>query len=184
VVVCLPGLALAGEVYKSVGPDGKVTYSDKPPTTNSDAISKDLRARDPALRIDVVKAALEVYAKEVIVETAYRFCAKQVPQSASRVGTARDDWMQRNAVLRAKKIIVLHDKFSTGELIELSHKMQRDNDGVLRTLEHATPEERSKWCTDAPKTFAAPEFDLAGKQNLVEALVTYQVKGERGHPEG
>jgi len=97
-LVCHGALSLAGEVYRNVGPDGKVTYSDQPPTTNSSEISKDIRQRDPALRVDPVRAAINVYTKEIIVHTASNFCAKEVPQSASRVAAASDEWMRRHAV--------------------------------------------------------------------------------------
>lgn len=177
--VCLTGLATAGQVYKSVGPDGKVTYSDTPPTTNSADISKDLRANDPSLQVDALQAALNVFTKEVIVETAYRFCVKEAPQSAGTVRAAHDEWMQRHAALRAKKIAVLHDKFSDSELAQLAVKVGQENGQIMTRLALAPLEQREKWCGNAPKTFAAPEFDLASKPALVDAIMTYQVKG---HP--
>lgn len=174
--VCLAGLAVAGQVYRSVGPDGKVTYSDKPPTTDSTDVSKELQQRDPGMRADPVKAALNVYAKEVVVETAYRFCVQQAPQTASVVAAARNDWMQRHAALRAKKVAVLHDRFSQSELVDLATKMGQETGRILQVIQGAPLQERSKWCTNAPKTFAAPEFDLASKPELVGALMNYHHK--------
>ena len=113
--------AQAGQIYESVGPDGKVTYSDRPtPTNDSTDITRNLHEQDPALGTDAVKAALNVYTKEIIVETVARFCAKQAPQFAPRVQVAHDEWMQRHAILRQEKIVVLHDKLSGSELVALA----------------------------------------------------------------
>ncbi|HZF14633.1 MAG TPA: DUF4124 domain-containing protein [Steroidobacteraceae bacterium] len=166
----------AGPVYKSVGPDGKVTYSDTPPASDSEDVSKDLRAKDASLRVDPAKAAMQVYVKEVIVETAYRFCRDEVPESAGPVREARDRWMQRHAQLRARKILVLKDRMTTDELRQLARQAQEQNEGILRTMKQAPLAERTKWCTAAPKTFAAPEFDLAGKPELVDAIMNYHVR--------
>ena len=173
---CLLVPCWAGTVYKSVGPDGKVTYSDTPPAPNSAEVSKDLRDKTGGRKLDPVQAAMAVYAKEIIVETAYRFCRDQVPKSESSVGAARNEWMDRHAPLRAKKNVVLHDKLSTGELIDIAHKAEAENEGILRTLKQAPLEERTKWCTNAPKTFTAPEFDLASNQDLVDTIMKYKVE--------
>ena len=120
--LCALAPCWAGSVYKSVGPDGKVIYSDTPPVLGSVDVSKDLRARDPGLKVDPVKVAMNVYIKEVIVETAYRFCKEQVPQSEASVRAARDRWMQRHAQLRAKKIQMLQDRLSSEELRRIGRR--------------------------------------------------------------
>ncbi len=178
---CLFAPFASGAVYKSIGPDGKVTYSDTPPASGSVDVSKEIRKRDPALKLDPVKAAMAIYAKEVIVETAYRFCREQVPQSETRVRIARQAWMDRHAQLRAKKIVVLHDKFSTNELRALAVKAEAENERLLSTLRQAPLEERTKWCANAPKTFTTPEFDLAANQDLVDTIMNYKVSS--GGPE-
>ena len=143
---------------------------------HSSDITRNLRDQDPALKTDPVKAAMNVYTKEIIVETVARFCAKQAPQFAPRVQAAHDEWMQRHAILRQKKIVVLHDKLSDSELVALARQMEQENEAVLRTIQQAPLEERQKWCADAPGKFSASEFNLAGNRDLVDALVDYKVK--------
>ena len=67
-VLCVPGLCL-GQVYKSVGPDGKVTYSDGPPASAAKVEQKsDIRARPLRPEDDPLTAAMQVYVKVTLVE--------------------------------------------------------------------------------------------------------------------
>ena len=43
-------------------------------------------------------------------------------------------------------------------------------------MKQAPLAEQTTWCTDAPKKFASPEFDLAGKPDFVDAIMNYEVR--------
>jgi hypothetical protein len=178
-LLCLLPTTGTAEVYKSVGPDGKVVYSDTPPATpGSTEVSKDLRAKSGGAKMDPVIAALNIYAKEIIVETSYRFCREQVPKSEESVRGARNEWLQRHQTLRTRKNAVLKDRLTTGELLELARKTEAENEAILGKMKTASVEEITKWCTDAPKTYTSREFDLAGNLDLADAILKYQVQGK------
>jgi hypothetical protein len=166
----------AGSVYKTVGTDGKVIYTDTPPTSGPVQTLVNIRSRAPVPEDHPVKTALMLYTKEIIVETAYRFCRDQVPDSTQAVKGAHDRWMEQHASLLSKKIPVLHDKLTVDELRVIAAQTEQENEKNLRIMRDAPAAERSKWCYNAPKTFASPEFNLAGNPVLVETIMNYKVK--------
>ncbi len=166
----------AGSVYRTVGPDGKVIYTDILPTSGPVQTLAKIRSRASVPKDDPVKAALILYTKEIIVETAYQFCRDQVPDSAQAVKGAHDKWMEQHASLLIKKITVLHDRLTMNELRVIAAQAEQENEKNLRIMRVAPAAERSKWCYNAPKTFASPEFNLAGKPVLVETIMNYRIK--------
>lgn len=181
-ILLLASLALsqacwaAGQVYKSVGPNGVVTYSDTPPASGPAQVMDKIRARSPVPENDPVTASIMVYSIEIIVETSYRFCRDSIPESAQLVLAARDKWMERHASLRARKIEVLKDRLSNAELHKLSNQFERDNEDILDKIRRAPRATQSEMCNAAPRTFAAPKFDLAANLTLVDTIMNYRPK--------
>ncbi len=179
-VVCLLLLVVPGPradpVYKIVGPDGKVTYSDAPPPAGAAESKSSIRSRTPSDDEDPVKAAMKVYANEIIVETAYRFCAKEVPETEPAVKQARDRWLTRHAELRSKKIVILHDRLSMDELRALAARSEHDNEAILDSMRKAPRSEREKWCRGAPQKFASPQMDLLVHLTLASTVMSYKPK--------
>lgn len=178
VLLCLGLLCATGSqadpVYKIVGPDGKVTYSDSPPPGAAAEAKGGIRSRTPSADEDPVKAAMTVYANEIIVETAYRFCAKEIPETEPAVRQARDRWLARHAELRAKKIVILHDRLSMDELRALAARSERDNEAILDSMRKAPRPEREKWCRGAPQKFASPQMDLLVHLTLASTVMNYK----------
>ena len=68
-VVCLslvwtPGLALAQTVYRVIGPDGKVTFSDKPPVSGTNVTATDMGGKPLEMGSPVLPAALRPVASK------------------------------------------------------------------------------------------------------------------------
>lgn len=174
VLVSLP--APAASVYKRTGPDRKVTYADTPPADGAAEVKEGIRGKALTVDDDPVAAALAVYANEIVVETSYRLCREIVPDSTAAVKSARDNWMERHADLRSKKIEVLHDRLSTDELRTIADRTERENESILQAIRAAPAAEQAKWCQEAPKKFAAPEMNLAARPTLVRTILDYKKK--------
>jgi hypothetical protein len=70
----------------------------------------------------------------------------------------------------------LHDRLSVDELRKIAAQTEYENEKNLGIMKEAPATERAKWCYNAPKTFASPEFDLAGNRILVDTIMNYKVK--------
>ena len=172
---CCAAVAHGQAVYKSVGPDGKVIYSDKPPDDKAKTVPN-VRARAPQPEDDPVTASLMVYAQEVVVETAATFCAKEIPESAAAVYGARERWRERNGELAEKKIVVLKDMLSDAELRYIARDTQRDNEAIVWKLRDTPRAQKEQWCRDAPAKFASREMDLSTNTAIVKTIMGYKKK--------
>jgi hypothetical protein len=167
----------AAQVYKSVGPDGKVTYSDSPPEDAAKVESRPgIRARPRRPEEDPVQAALMVYASQVTVETFFKFCLKEVPESGSKVREARDKWHAQHAQLGERKLAILHDRFSVSELLLMARATEQENERVLGIVKRAPQSEKQKWCADAPAKFTSPTLCPAYNPTLVRTIMDYKPK--------
>jgi hypothetical protein len=82
----LASVCYAAPVYKVVGPDGQISYTDQPPPSSSARAVSMIRsgtpnndhAAKPAEKVsidrDPVLASLQVYYKQIIVESAKSIC--------------------------------------------------------------------------------------------------------------
>jgi hypothetical protein len=195
--ILLSSLCNAQSVYKVVGPDGKVTYTDRPsPSSSAQLIStirpvtpnsqdvKNLPGKDGAER-KAVLASLQVYYKQIIVEHAKRLCvhlAAEYPpvpgaqETLADARTAATGWNDRHASLLEKKKVVLHDILTPSELEKVADSAMRENEPIRMKLERAPAAERLNWCQQMPRTLAAPEFDLASNMDLVDTVIGYKPK--------
>ena len=187
----------AGPVFKVVGADGRITYTDKPPAsylartmsgggaaapTNEAGLKSSGKGnadRDPVL------ASLQVYYKHIIVESAKQICFNLAAESPPVQGAkealagameARAKWYDRHSSLIEKKSVILNDMRSRAELDQVAEFARRENEPIKRTVEQAPASERLKWCQNMPRTLAAYEFDLARNTVLTKTIMGYEPK--------
>lgn len=174
VLLSLP--AFAGKVYKSVGSDGQVVYSEQPPADPDQAKTLDIRAQPTRAESDPVKAAMMVYAKSVVVESMTQWCAQEVPSTRLAVKQAHGAWGQRHATLIQRVTPILKDNLSVGQRSAIAAMTMKDTEAVLRQMSAAPEADRVKWCTEAPRRMAAPEMNLVGNLTLVNTIMGYRRK--------
>ncbi len=173
--------AAQGQVYKHVGPDGKVFYTDKPPpaTAGSVEVKPEIRSRAARPEDDPIYAAMNVYGNETMVETFYRFCRDAVPESEPALREARDRWNARHLALRSTKLTVLHDQFSIDQLRRIAAETEATHREILQKVRLASAKEQSTWCAAAPARFEAQELNPARNPRLVKTLESYKPKAAR-----
>ncbi len=171
-------IGLAAPVYKVIGPDGKISFTDQPPAS---AVTQEIKA--PVNQAKVVElerdpkvAAVTVYAKQIIVETGSRFCTMNAPSTTHAVLAARDAWRERNVELTEKKNRVMARLMSFDERTRLAQRSERENEAVLDKMRAAPLAEKLKWCQAVPVNFAAQELDPSRNPTLVRALREFDAK--------
>jgi hypothetical protein len=186
----LASLCQAQTVYKVIGPDGKIAYTDRPPPASAHTSVTTLGRPAPANEAvakaatgRAVEASLQVYYKQIIVHSAKRLCGKLVDETfpgakdaAAEATRAASAWEQRHAALTQKKILVVQDALKPSELLAIANDAERQNEPYVTRLSTAPVAERVAWCKAMPKTMLSPEFDLAGNAPLVRAVMDYLPK--------
>jgi hypothetical protein len=166
----------AGELFRIVGPDGKVRYSDRPPdkAESVKAIKVPGIASKSSADYTIDQAVGRVIGMETTVQSLTRFCGKQVPKSSPAVREARDAWLVRNSNLSQQGHKVARDLMTMSELQRLDVAFEIEGDRVARFASAATPEMKAIWCAEAPANFAAREMDPSRDLALVRVLMGYK----------
>ncbi len=169
-------LCSAGELYRIVGPDGKVSYTDRPPSTEGLTAVKGSNASPLAGTTQSAQAALKVLVMQKVVDSLTNFCSRQIPESGESVRTARAAWSERNFNLTGKSSKVVRDLLNTEQLVQLNRQMEAENSGLERRASTATVEMKKTWCAEAPRNFNAHQMDPSRDQALVRAVHDYKLK--------
>ena len=169
-------LALAAPLYKVVGPDGKVSFTDQPPAS---ATAQEVKAPVNQARVvdydrDPLAAATAVYAKQIIVETGTRFCQAYAAATAHDAVVARDAWRARNFAVTEKKNKVLASLLSLADRNKLADQSERDNEAILDRLRAAPAAQKTQWCQRLASTFAAPELDVSRNSTMVHTIMDFK----------
>ncbi|MDR3414596.1 MAG: hypothetical protein P4L83_00285 [Nevskia sp.] len=165
----------AGPLYKTVGPDGKITFSDIPPAAGTTQPVRAGGSSPGAVdESDPTTASMKVASLEVIVKSTYDFCQRHAPATAPAVAEARDAWLRRNAELASRKVEILHDRLSDTQLHQFSAGMTQENLHALGLMSQAPAADQLKWCQDAPGKFVAYEINPVDHPALVAAILGYK----------
>ncbi len=166
----------AGELFRIVGPDGKVRYSDRPPDKAESV--KTVKVPGIASKSSgdytISEAVGRVIGMEGTIQGLTRFCGKHVPKSSPAVREARDAWLVRNFNLFQQGNKVVRDLMSVSELQRFAMSMENEGDRLARVASQATPETKATWCAGAPTNFATREMDPSRDLALVRVLMGYK----------
>jgi hypothetical protein len=168
---------LAAPLYKVVGPDGKVSFTDQMPTSGAAEavkapVNQSLVAdtdRDP------LAASLAVYAKQMVVESSGRFCVAFAPTTSHEVVVARDAWRSKNFALNEKKTKVMASQMSVEMRNRLADKTERENEAILDKIRNAPMVDKVKWCRNLPASFTSMELDPSRNPMLVRTIMSFKV---------
>lgn len=171
----------AAQVYKVVGPDGKVSFTDQLPAAAASA--KLLRApagpgTGAAYENKPTGQVAAAYTKQIIVESAARFCLKEVPSTSAAIMAARDAWRDRNGAINEKRNRVMQAIMTSEERNKLAAGMQRENDTQMNKMRAAPVAEKTRWCERAPVSFSSQELDISQNAGLVKAIMDFQINPE------
>lgn len=169
----------AGELYRIVGPDGKVSYSDRPQVTpgataSVKAVKVPGMSSKPSVDYTAAEAVSRVLAMEGVVQHLTRFCGKHVSKSSPAVREARDAWLVRNASLSQQGNKVGRDLMTAGQLQQLAYAIDDESKRIEGMANQATLAMKTTWCADAPANFTAREMDPSRDLALARVLMGYK----------
>lgn len=172
----------AAPVYKVVGADGKVTFTDHPPAAaNIDAPIKGTAAPksgagDENQVAEAARAAVKVYVALSIIEASTQFCIDNAPNTARQVIAARNAARARNAELSEKKDLVLLDTIGATRLAKVASNSRGDNERAVADLRRGGAAETQRICEALPKNMESAQLDPSRDTALVRSVMGYQLK--------
>ncbi len=178
-LMLVPQSGFAGELYRIVGPDGKVSYSDRPadaPAAKTVKLVAGASSSSGTGDPTIVEAVVKVLTMEGVVQDLTRFCGTFVPETSRPVREARDEWIARNKALTVQRNKVVRDVLSMGEMVSLAATMDKEARKLRMQATEATPAMKKTWCQEAPKNFAAREMDPSRDLTLTRVLMTHTFK--------
>jgi hypothetical protein len=171
--------SFGGELYRIVGPDGKVSYSDRPadgPAAKTVRLVAGASSSSSSGDPTVMEAVIKVLTMEGTVQDLTRFCGRFVPETSRPVREARDEWVARNKALTVQRNKVARDVLSMSEMVSLAATMDTEARKKTSLATEATPAMKKTWCLEAPKNFGAREMDPSRDLALTRVLMTHTFK--------
>jgi hypothetical protein len=202
-LVLLATLLVAGtasaKICKTVGPDGTVTYTDRP----ADACDAEAQAQAQAAKAGapapgtkpVIRkegapsetppapatptppvtsaetAVVGILGIEDLVQRSYDFCIGVLPTSAVRYGNAADGWRDRNMAATSKMRRALLQTFSGPQQKSMMEGVKARNQRQLSSVVSAPKDAQIKWCDQTASEIESKALDI--KDTLLAPLATY-----------
>lgn len=188
----------SAEIYKSLGPDGKVMYSNLPPASKHTPVAV-LKSVDGApapaivrtagsapqsgprntgaeiLAPDVVGAVANVMGMSHLISSARDFCVATMPASLKRYSNAALAWQLRNADVVAKKNRILSMSDRNLIAVALSGDMARMTEDMMRPIRQSGTAEKIKWCDTTIEAVDHGVLDLVGRASIAP-LMNYSLR--------
>lgn len=188
-LLALASVATAQRVYRSVGPDGKVVFSDTPPPDREAVALPAGRAKpgtaiapasSPAAAgaagtpsqatIDAAARSLAILTDtEMLVRAFEKTCTATLPTSAGRYSSAADAWRGRHGELLARRdaaLAQLKPVQSNAVLAESAAGMRR----LMQPVQAGRPEQRIKWCDNAAEEILGGKLDKHNDPSITGPL--------------
>ncbi len=201
IICCVSAnLAAAQQMYKTVGPDGKVTFSDRPQLDNKTKLSVmkgyKLQAFDapkpvagvvppaprrapgapsPTLTPDIEEAMVTVMGLADFGLRFESFCNSS-PALAKSFVASNNDWKKRNAAAIDQQRRLLSVVVSPAKRAQL-HELQKQStaDEVARLKPH-NPGERKAWCEGVIAELNSGRSDVDKPAMMAIPIVPYRAK--------
>ena len=166
------------EVYKSVGPNGKVIYTNVAPAKAVTAIAR--VSAKPAQHIaddggriltpDIIGAVANVMGVAQLVRSSREFCAAAMPSAHKRYAMAALGWDQRNSAVVAQKDRILSHPVQHMVAESLSADMHRKTADLMDPVKQSTPAARVAWCDKAFADVDRGVLDLVGRPSIAPLM--------------
>ena len=191
----------AQQLYKQVGPDGKVTFTDRQPSGNGKVSvmrSNVLRPLEPdappASKITVnpkssdgpafaptgSRAELEeaVSAVMLLSEVARKFdpVCSPTPQAAKEYSVAVNAWRMRNSNFLQLHTRILMQVIDPTRRAQMQGKIGGRVDEALAEVMRLNPTWRAKWCDKSILDMTSGSNDIANNAAVAVPLITYKFK--------
>lgn len=174
--------AAGAEIYKVVGADGRVSYTDQPPSvaTPNVQLFKHGRGRptvateepDPLRR---AQTRLSPAVRDVLNSNAFalegmHLCMQVMPGAMRRYGDTLDGWKIRNAEATERAEQILAETAPASIRARIKAAAINDARQVMAHIRTATPKRLSTWCESTSAELASGNVDLARQPAIARLL--------------
>ena len=175
VLLVVSNMSFASSAYKTVGPNGEVSYSSTPPQT-SKAVSKMEIGGETVVTDegDPKKAAAMVIAMSRVVDMMSDFCRTNVPDTTRENNEAQIQWNTRNAKLVSAANRVMNSNLSSSDQNFVYTILGRLEQFFVGAMSRAPREKQLKICIDAPQRYKNYKINLIDHGKLVNTLFSYK----------
>lgn len=181
VCVFLVSLLMAGtamaKICKTVGPDGSVTYTDRPADScaDSQAQSESSKPAAPAVAsvapaadapsevasaASIERSVIAIMTLEDRVQRAYDTCAQLQPASIRRYGDAIDGWRERNAAATRKMNRALAQGFNGTQQRAIRDGVSKRNGQQMESMRASPVSAQLKWCEQTTAEIESRALDV------------------------
>lgn len=198
-IVVLASLLVSGvasaKICKTVGPDGSVTYTDRPGVdtcaiaeeqpaqtkpgaasakkaaspAQAPAVAEPAATSGPASTADVEKSVLAILDLEERAVRAYDFCAQVQPSSIRRYGDATDGWRERNVAATIKMHRALAETFNGEQQRIIREGVKQRYERQMAPVAKSAKDAQTKWCDQTMTEIENRGLDI--KPELVAPLL-------------
>jgi len=180
--------AFAQAIYKTIGPDGKPVYSDKPPTNPATKYSvigaqpgQPAQPDQPgkpaaAPSSELEKALIEVMATDALVQQTEDLCSRAWPELSEKFSKSATNWKKRNARVITQQRRVLLEAFKPAEREAIEGKVKARTREALAASSQQGPYTKSTWCQESLAQINSGSMDVASKPAISSPLVNYRPK--------
>lgn len=183
-LLVLAPLGACAQMYRSVGPDGRVTFSDTPPTQDNARQTQQLGKAAPTrlssgeldtfMRNATLGAAIKLTVLAGVVDRMTQICSSQDSAVADPVRQARLRWQENHAPLLGVKDRILTDLLPPERRDVINGpQAQAELDRVAGPLAAANPEEKTAFCRRMPQQIASSGMNLYNSPEVVKLFTTY-----------
>lgn len=174
--------AASAEIYKVVGADGRVSYTDQPPSvaTPNVQLFKHGRGRpavatdepDPARRAQTrhLPTVRDVLNNNALALEGMHLCMQVLPGTMRRYGDTLDGWKTRNAEATERAEHILASSATPGMRAQLKAAAINDARQLLAQVRSAAPARQSSWCDNTSAELASGNMDLARQPAVARML--------------
>lgn len=184
-LLALTPLWAGAQMYRSVGPDGRVSFSDTPPTQDgarqTQQLGKAATARrssgelDTFMRNATLGAAIKLTVLAGVVDRMTFLCSTQDSAVADPVRQARLRWQENHAPLLEVKDRILADLLPPERRDTVNGpQTQAELDRVAGPLAEANPDEKTAFCRRMPQQIASSAMNLYNSPDVVKLFTSYQ----------
>lgn len=169
--------AQAQRIYKRIGPDGSVTFTDEPPPGQArpPAPSRSPRKAQAPPPIDPVleKSVLVLMGYESIVAEFQDACLATLSTSFEKYDGAAQKWKDRHAAVLARYFVVLNDFYTPVEQERLRSGARNRTRDMMASFHSASAGAKARWCDENADAINAGSVDMLGKEQYMRPLLGY-----------
>jgi len=169
--------AQAQRIYKRIGPDGTVTFTDEPPlgqARQSAPARSPRRARAiPPIAPALEKSVLVLMGYESIVTEFQEACLATLSTSFEKYDGAAQKWKERHSELLVRYLAVLKDFYTAAEQEGLRSGARNRTRDMMASFYSAPAAAKAKWCDENADAIDAGSVDMVGKEQYTRPLLGY-----------